>query len=55
MTDLEDCPALAVRADVVPEKGGTGCWVGAHVVKEVGGVEVHAVVDNDCFVLDNIR
>lgn len=51
MADLEDRPALAVWADVVPEKWGAGCWVGAHVVEEVGGVEVHAVVDNDCFVL----
>lgn len=52
MTDLEDRPALAVRTDVVPEKGGAGCWVGTHVVEEVGGVEVHTVVDNDGFVLD---
>lgn len=51
MTDLENRPALAVWADVVPEKGGAGCWVGTHVVQEVCGVEVHAVVDNDCFVL----
>lgn len=51
MTDLEDRPALAVRADVVPEEWGPGRWVGAHVVEEVGGVSVHAVVDNDCFVL----
>lgn len=51
MADLEDRPALAVWADVVPEEGGAGCWVGAHVVEEIGGVEVHAVVDNDCFIL----
>lgn len=38
VADLEDRPALAVRADVVPEERGAGCWVGAHVVKEVGGV-----------------
>lgn len=51
VTDLEDPPALAVRADMVPEEGGPCCWVGAHVVQQVGGIGVHAVVDNNCFIL----
>lgn len=38
----------------MPEEGGPGGWVGADAVEEVGGVLVHAVVDHDCFVLEEL-
>lgn len=52
--DLHDRPALVVGSDVVPEEGGAGGWVGADAVEEVGCVLVHAVVDHDCFVLEEL-
>lgn len=49
--NLHDGPALAVRANMMPEEGRARVGVVADAVKEVRGILVHAVVDDDGFVL----
>ena len=51
--DLQDAPALALGADVVPEEGRAdrGGRVVEDGFEEVAGVFVHYVIDVDCFVL----
>lgn len=49
--DLHDPPSLTLGTDVVPEERGVGRWVVSDAVEKVGCVLVHAVVDDDCFVL----
>lgn len=52
--DLQDAPALALGADMVPEERGAGVGVRGDAVEQVGGVFVEAVVDDYGHVLYSI-